>query len=137
RPRASLPCCASGGSHSPPCHKSSRRVRPNASHPPTHARCSIALRLSLGGARLTTSPTLRNGPRRARSSTTAVAVSSLQSRMNPSPTRTPLASCPPSPAFHRPLPLPSTVHHTSLVLTSGSRISTALRLASRPSASSE
>src|SRR5207244_12487892 len=51
RPRASPPCSASGGSHSPTCHNSSRRVRPKPSHPPTHTRCSIALRLSLGGAR--------------------------------------------------------------------------------------
>src|SRR5439155_282106 len=131
RPRASPPRSASGGSHSPTCHSSSRRVSPKPSHPPTHTRCSMAVRLSLGGARRTMSPTLRNGPPRVRSVTTAVAVSSLQSRMNPSPTRTPPASCPPSPAFHRPLPRPSTVHHTSLTFTSGSRISIPFRLPRR------
>src|SRR5438876_3532153 len=137
RPRASPPRSASGGSHSPTCHSSSRRVSPKPSQPPTHTRCSSAVRLSLGGARRTTSPMLATGPHRSRSVTTEVAVSSLQSRMNPSPTRTPPASCPPSPAFHRPLPRPSTVHHTSLTFTSGSRISIPFRLASRPRASSE
>src|SRR5438552_14631502 len=55
---------------------------------PTHTRCSIAVRLSLGGARRTKSPMLTYRPRCSRSVTTAVAVSSLQSRMNPSPTLT-------------------------------------------------
>src|SRR2546426_355003 len=125
------------GAQRPPCHRSPRRVSPNPSHPPTHTRCSIAGRLSCGGARRTTSPTLRKGPPCSRSVTTAVAVSSLQSRMNARPTRTTPAPLPPSPAFNRPFPWPSTVHHTSLTLTSGSRISIPFRLASRPSASRE
>ena len=131
RPRASPPRSSRGGSHSPICHNSSRRVRPKPSHPPTHTTFSIALRLSLGGARRTSSPTLRNGPLRSRSVTTAVAVSSLQSRTNPSPTRT-------APVSRFPfLVSRSMVHHTSLRFTSGSRISMPLRCASRPSTSSE
>src|SRR5438132_3187391 len=103
--------------------------------------------LELRGARRTTSPTLRNGPPCSRSATTAVAVSSLQSRIKPSPTRTALVSPFPRPSGS-PLGFPatvresfrvsrSTVHHTSLTLTSGSRISIPFRLASRPNASRE
>src|SRR5207245_8948201 len=128
-------------SQSPTCHRSPRRVSPNPSHPPTHTRCSIAGRLSCGGARRTTSPTLRKGPPCSRSATTAVAVSSLQSRIKPSPTRTAPVSPSPRPSGS-PLGFPatvresfrvsrSTVHDTSLTLTSGRRFSLPYRLASR------
>src|SRR5207237_9780420 len=103
--------------------------------------------LARAGAPPPTSPPLVNCPRRSRSSTRPVAAPSLQSLTNPSPART--AYRPPSPEGRggqgvraseeegrRGLGV-RTVHQTSLRFTSGSRISTPLRFASRPNASSE
>jgi len=47
RPRASTPCAASGGSHSPTC-RGARAGEPEASHPPTHNEMLDRSALELG-----------------------------------------------------------------------------------------